>query len=89
MCDGVLKLPTFGQKTGLKLKARKYHRGMTTHGRNTGTENDHDPNILSGLCNGQLKLELECGPMSNVMATLPNIGGAHCSTPQSLADTHY
>jgi len=27
--------------------------------------------------------------MPNVMAALPNIGGALCSTPQSLADTHY
>jgi len=27
--------------------------------------------------------------MPNVMVTLPNIGGALCSTPQSLADTHY
>jgi len=27
--------------------------------------------------------------MPNVMATLPNIGVALCSTPQSLADTHY
>jgi len=26
--------------------------------------------------------ELECGPMPNVMAALPNIGGAVCSTPQ-------
>ena len=25
---------------------------------------------------------LECGPMPNVMATLPNIGGALCSIPQ-------
>jgi len=24
-----------------------------------------------------------------VMAALPNIGGALCSTPQSLADVHY
>jgi len=30
--------------------------------------------------------QLECGPMPNVMATLPNIGGALFSTPQSLAD---
>ena len=28
-------------------------------------------------------------PMPNVMVALPNIGGALCSTPQSLADTHY
>jgi len=27
--------------------------------------------------------------MPNVMADLPNIGGALCSTPQSMADTHY
>ena len=27
--------------------------------------------------------------MHNVMATLPNIGSALCSTPQSLADAHY
>jgi len=27
--------------------------------------------------------------MPNVMAPLPNIGGALCSTPQSLADAHY
>jgi len=35
------------------------------------------------------KEKLECGPMSNVMAALPNTGGAVCSTPQSLADAHY
>ena len=26
--------------------------------------------------------------MPNVIATLPNIGGALCSTPQSLADAY-
>jgi len=31
---------------------------------------------------------LECGPMPNLMVALPNIGGALCSTPQSLADAH-
>jgi len=36
-----------------------------------------------------VKLQLECGPMPNVMVTLPNIGGALCSTPQSLADALY
>jgi len=35
------------------------------------------------------KEELECGPVPNVMVALPNIGGALCSTPQSLADAHY
>jgi len=33
--------------------------------------------------------KLECGPMPNVMAALPNIGGALCSTLQSLADAQY
>ena len=32
---------------------------------------------------------LECWPMPNVMVALPNIGGALCSAPQSLADAHY
>jgi len=27
--------------------------------------------------------------MPTLMAALPNIGGALCSTPQSLADAHY
>jgi len=34
-------------------------------------------------------IQLECGPMPNVMAALPNIGGALCSTPQSLADAQF
>jgi len=34
------------------------------------------------------KKELEFGPMPNVMAALPNIGGTLYSTPQSLADAH-
>jgi len=37
----------------------------------------------------QVQLQLECGPMPNLMAALPNIGGALCSMPQSLADAHY
>jgi len=32
---------------------------------------------------------LECRPMPNVMAGLPNIGGTLCSMPQSLADAQY
>jgi len=35
------------------------------------------------------KIKLECGPMPNLMVALPNIGGALCSTLQSLADAHY
>ena len=36
-----------------------------------------------------INAKLECGPMPNVMVALPNIGGALCSTTQSLADAHY
>jgi len=35
------------------------------------------------------RYQLECGPMPNVMAALPNVGDALCSTPQSLAHAHY
>jgi len=31
-------------------------------------------------------MELECGPMPNVVVALPNIGGALCSMLQSLDD---
>jgi len=44
------------------------------------------------VCQRQLILlypKLECGPMPNLMVALPNIGGALCSTPQSLAHAHY
>jgi len=37
----------------------------------------------------EIQSQLECGPMPNVMVALPNIGGALCSTPQSLADAHH
>ena len=40
----------------------------------------------NSMTRGQSNLTLECGPMPNVMAALPNIGGAICSTPQSLAN---
>ena len=40
-------------------------------------DKNHSVKILAG------------GPMPNVMVALPNIGGALCSTPQSLADAHY
>jgi len=33
--------------------------------------------------------QIKCGPMPTVMAALPNIGGALCSTPQSLDYAHY
>jgi len=45
--------------------------------------------IRRGKKEEERKKELEYGPIPNVMAALPNIGGSLCSTPQSLADAHY
>jgi len=44
--------------------------------------------FISNICQ-QKKNKLECGRMPNVMVALPNIGGALCSTQQTLADAHY
>jgi len=42
-----------------------------------------------GLDPTEISLKLECRLLPNVMAALPNTGGAFCSTPQSLADADY
>ena len=44
---------------------------------------------VQDISNLHSKFTLECGPMPNVMAALSNIGGAVCSTPQSLAGAQY
>ena len=44
---------------------------------------DHWPSARMQLWHEKNNKQLECGPMPNVMAALPNIGGALCSTPQS------
>jgi len=45
--------------------------------------------LITVPTDGQIIYQLECGPMPNLMVALPNIGGALCSMPQSLADAHY
>jgi len=55
-----------------------------------GAFHSHQPhNAITTVSSSQFKRELKCGPMPNVMAALPYIGRALCSTPQSLADAHY
>jgi len=76
---------------GVKVSCPTRHR--------IGHFRDVLPSQCLGLVLKKLKLtqqkqnntrtKLECGPMLNVMVTLPNIDGALCSTPQSLADAHY
>jgi len=53
------------------------------------TKNEHSFYKFSGNKANIKYLKLECGPMPNLMVALPNIGGALCSTPQSLPDAHY
>ena len=43
--------------------------------------------VAAGIRRG-IKKELECGPMPNVMAALPNIGGASVQR-RSLANAHW
>jgi len=48
--------------------------------------------LSTAVVHGKLvtkQLKLECGPMPNLMVALPNMGGALCSTSQSLADAHH
>jgi len=40
-------------------------------------------------CSKIIQTRIECGSMPNLMIALPNIGGALCSTPQSLVDVHH
>jgi len=68
----------------------------TTDSEKLDTAEGKSPLLSVKTINGKLQLglehyivQLECGPMPNLMVALPNIGGALCSTPQSLADAHY
>jgi len=62
---------------------------MLQWNRSTGHENACFLAKISIQLTAHFKQELECGAMPNLMAALPNIGGALCSTPQTLADAHY
>jgi len=44
---------------------------------------------IDAILASENKNKLECGPIPNMMVALLNVGGALCSTPQSLADAHY
>ena len=53
-----------------------------------GQQGNSYSNCINRFVSNTYKI-LECGPMPNVMAAQPNMGGALCSTPQSLADAQY
>jgi len=79
----MLLFPSLDTKTTITNINQKY---QSTESHETLTTVLSHDNIRQAIVN--LK-QLECGPMPNVMAVLPNIGSALCSTPQSLADGHY
>jgi len=62
---------------------------MKYNKRNSSGDEVVNVNFFTMMSYTYFKIQLECGPMPNVMAALPNIGGALCSTPQSLANAHY
>jgi len=41
------------------------------------------------MCGSMVDIQCATAKMPSVMAALPNIGGALCSTLQSLVDAHY
>jgi len=47
------------------------------------------PAVISRLGIEKQNFTKNMGQLSNVMVALPNISGALCSTPQSLADAQY
>jgi len=60
--------------------------GQGAHWRNLA--NTIEPSVCGDATLCQTRNVGQC-PMPNVMAALPNIGGALCSKPQSLTDAHY
>jgi len=64
--------------------ALKHFRGFFKHWMNPVIKH-----AIPSMENYPVKLKPNCGPIPNVMAALPNIGGALCSMPQTLADRHY
>jgi len=72
---------------------RKSHHFKTVNIKMLSTNTTHMGQLASvhrfvSIIFAVLLCELECGPMPNVMDALPNIGGALCSMPQSLAHAH-
>ena len=73
----------------VSFERRKIAKVFMTHVQHFFRKSLSKANFERKLSTVSLTLQLECGPMPNVMAALPNIGGALCSMPQSLADVHY
>jgi len=80
-----------GSVVDIQSATAEIRRGKKIERRKKKKKKPQDKNIMSASATegGHNNWKLECGPMPNVMAAMPNIGGAFCSTPQSLADAHY
>jgi len=94
-CDNPDCLPPSLRRTEMAQHHNTASCGQETASpANTGSDNkstkvQHKYYRQSNTISIITKSKLECGPMPNMMVALPNIGGALCSTPQSLADAHY
>ena len=77
-----------GKETGWE-KAGEGREGNRREEKRRGKEGEEKTGEKEERWMERRKGKLECGPMPNLMVALPNIGGALCSTPQSLADAHY
>ena len=78
---------SYSESAGVEV-IRRHVADYIEH-RDGGVASDYNDVFLSnGASDGIRVRNQKCGPMPNVMAALPNIGGALCSTPQSLADAH-
>jgi len=80
MCPSLIEI---GSKTAEKNSAQ------TDKQADRQTDRHYENNGHLAVNQEEDRKKPECGPMPNVMAALPNIGGALCSTTQSLADAHY
>ena len=80
MCGSMVDIQSAAAEIARKKKKETNHRAKVL-----------SPALLhrAAITKERNRTKLECGPMPNVMAALPNIGGALCSTPQCLADAHY
>jgi len=63
--------------------------GCSMHAIKAQVHKIHNHSKPNGVNYCKKNSKLQCGPMPNVMVALPSIGGALCSTLQSLAEAHY
>ena len=82
------KLSNITDETNAQLLQRKYHASVQSLVMQDCSGTARFTGYLQ-ISNTRRNSRNVAKPMPNVIAALSNIGGALCSTPQSLADAHY